>query len=1104
MTINKDNDDKNKENVGDSNIDDFFAQFDKISTKFENKPIDSSLKAKIEKEDTAPSANLNEDSAPVTRRERMKTADKNSFFADVIARLTLILLMIKDFSIRFASRFFLEKEENISNTDAGVGAAMARNSKRKKQKKYRINKGKLFKFILAIGLALTLIVGAFTISVILRAPKIDPNNIYSLLSESSLLYDSDGNVIDSVVVGEGSRTNVEFSALPKNLVNGFVAVEDKTFWDHSGFNFIRIFGAISESIFSGDNISGTSTITQQLARNLYLSETKSDYSITRKIAEAYYTIQLEKHLSKEQILEAYLNTIFLGYNSNGVQAASQAYFSKNVEDLSLFECVALASLPKAPDSYALVKRMSSETVEPENENIIYKGDTYTYVLNDASKDRRDLILTFMAEQGYVTEEEKAEALAINLKDVINPSTSSMSEISSYFADYVISQITDDLEEELNLSAEEANQAVYNNGLRIYTTMNSNAQKIVEEEFANPSNFPGVTNLRKDGDGNIIKENGAVILYSYNNYFDENNNFILTSDEYNLEENGNLTLFKGKRLNFYKTEVQGETDYSVEFKNMFLFEDGTFFNINGGVIMIPQEYKSRDDDGNLIISAEFFTDNPDFMQLNGQSISLSNEHYVLRQKVVQPQAAMVITEPKSGAIMAMVGGRDTVGRLLFNRATSPRQPGSSIKPIGVYGPAIQQGATAAKSGNSQSFGGETSALYGDYWTAASVIDDAPLTVQGKLWPSNWYTGYRGLTTMRASIEQSINVNAVKVFQEVGVAASVDFMKKLGITSIVEKGDTNDLNAAALALGGMTQGISSLEMTGAYGTFLNGGKYVEPVSYLRVENKRGEVILEKIPEEREAMDRDVAFILTDMLRTAVSNGLGAPAAVSGQPVGGKTGTTTDNYDAWFVGFTPQYVASVWIGNDVNIELTQGSTASAKLFGKVMRQVCAGQPTGSFPSASENIIKVTIDSKSGMLPSSLSSLDPRGTVTSEYFIKGTEPTKTDNVHVLVDICNESGYLATPECTSVSSKVGIKRPYGISNVGDMNYEVPHYYCSIHNSNPETYPINPTGAASTFEGGITSSPTDEPEKPDKPGKPGKPEDPTEDDGSTIPDWLNP
>lgn len=1115
---NREDDKKEKKSLTEDssdNIDVFLAQFDEISNKFENKPdadgSEEMLGSRPVESGKAASEKLisNEgDTDSVSRTERLRGENAGNGLSVYLDRLIMLLAIVKQFFINIASKIFLEKhemQEQGTGTDIGTGAAMARNSKRKKQKKYKINKGKLIKFIVGILLVFVLVVGAFTVSVILRSPKIDPNNIYSLLSESSLLYDSEGNIIDSVVVGDGSRTNVDFEALPEDLVNAFVAIEDKTFWEHGGFNYIRIFGAIFESVTSGDNISGTSTITQQLARNLYLSETKSDYSITRKISEAYYTTQLEKNLSKEQILEAYLNTIFLGYNSNGVQAASQAYFSKDVENLTLLESCALASLAKAPDAYALVKRMESDQVLPENENIIYKGDTYTYVFNDLSKDRRNLVLEFMEDQEYISAEEKAEALAINLKDVINPSMESMSEISSYFADYVIAEVIKDLEEELDLTNEEARRAIYNNGLHIYTTMDSKTQKIVETEFSNPSNFPGVTNLKKDGAGNIVKENGSVILYSYSNYFDEAGTFNLSPDEYYMADNGDLVLRKGQRLNFYKTEVQGNTDFSIEFKSMYLVEDGRFYNIGGGVIVVPQEFKSRDEEGNLYISAEFLAENPEVFQETGSGIAVNNQHYVLRQRVIQPQAAMVITAPETGAITAMVGGRETVGRLLFNRAISPRQPGSSMKPIAVYGPAIQQGANAAKTGTPQTYMGETSALYGDYWTPASVIDDSPLTIDGKLWPSNWYTGYRGLNTMRVSIEQSINVNAVKVFQEVGVAASVDFLHKLGITSLVESGDTNDMNAAALALGGMTKGISPLEMTGAYGAFLNQGKYVEPIPYLRVENKRGEVIIERIPAEREAMDKEVAFLMTDMLKSTVQSGIGASAGIGSQPVAGKTGTTTDNYDAWFVGFTPQYVGAIWIGNDVNIELTQGSVASSRLFSTIMKQVSAGIPTGSFPAAPENIISVTVDNKSGLLPSDLSALDPRGTVISEYFIKGTEPTRVDDLHKIVTICNDTGYLATPDCFNLSNKMGIQRPYGIMNVGDINYEAPHYYCHLHNSNSALYPVNPEGGTYVFEGVVTST-SGEPGEGNNNGNGNGNgnKDPEDTDGNNIPDWLNP
>lgn len=1086
-----DNNDKdNKEfNKKENNIDDFFAQFDEISNKFEKKPIDEHKNSKSDSVNgDKPFENADFDS--YSRSERNKEIKQDTIISKVIDKTIIILAIINDFFINTVGKYFLENRE--ASSDLETGAKMARNSKRKKQKKYKVNFMKLFKFLIGIFIIFILAIGAFTTSVILNSPKIDPNNIYSLLSESSLLYDSEGNIIDSVIAGDHARTNVGFDQLPPDLVNAFVAIEDKTFWEHNGFNYIRIFGAIYESVFSGGKIRGTSTITQQLARNLYLAETKSDYEIKRKISEAYYTIQLESKLEKEQIIEAYLNTIFLGYNSNGVQAASQAYFSKDVSQLSLIESAALASLAKAPDSYSLVKRYDSEGVSPENENIIFKGDNYTYVFNDLSKDRRNLTITFMAQQGYITESEKDEALSINLKDIINPSKESISEFSSYFSDYVISQVISDLQDELNLSYEEAKMVLYNNGLRIYTTLDSRAQKIVESEFANPGNFPGVTNLNKNSSGNIVNSNGGVVLYSFSNYFDESGTFTLLPPEYSIKENGDILIYKGNRLNFYKTQVQGNTDYSVEFKNIYQIIDGKFYNISGGVILIPSEYKERDSEGNLIISSQFLKDYPDFLTLSDNSISVSNKSYTLKQKVIQPQASMVITDPYSGGIRAMVGGRETYGRLLYNRATSPRQPGSSIKPIGVYGPAIQQGAEAAKSSTPQIFNGETSALYGDYWTAASVIDDSPLTLDGKLWPSNWYEGYRGLNTMRVSIEQSINVNAVKVFQEVGASESVDFLKNLGITSIVESGEINDMNAAALALGGMTKGISPLEMSGAYGAFVNKGKYIEPIPYTKIENKRGEIILENKSYENQAMDEDVAFIMTDMLRSTVQSGIGASAGIGTQPVAGKTGTTSDNYDAWFVGFTPQYVGAIWIGNDMNIELTQGSVASSRLFSTIMKQVCSGIPTASFPTASENIISVSVDSKSGLLPSDFSYLDPRSTINTEYFIKGTEPTRVDSLHSTAVICTETGYLATPNCLYKSTIMGTLRPYNIENVQDLKYEIPHFYCYIHNYNNGLYPISPLGGFYTFEGAVLSSDYLPPDNGDS-----FPND-------SIPDWLNP
>lgn len=1091
-------------------IDDFFAKFDKISNNFDKSMNKSDQRVNASSEDPdfksvgsiqgtdqSPESKSSKtrlerlsEGKPQSRRTTMHgkpgTSNKEDFPKDV-------------------------QVDGLQEKEQKPGEEPMRKQKQKKKKKYTINKKQLFKFILFLGLGVCLVLGGIVISIIVQTPPIEPDNIYERLAENSTLYDDEENIIDSLMTSDGLRTNISYSDLPEDLVDAFVAIEDKTFWDHNGFNVIRIMGAIKESVFEGEKVSGTSTITQQLARNLYLAETKSDYDLKRKIKEAYYTVLLERHLTKKQILEAYLNTIFLGYNTNGVQAASQAYFSKDVQELTLLECATLASLPQAPDRYALVKRYESSQVDPEDPNIIRKGETYTLVYNNTFNDRKNLVLSFMLAQEKITQAEYDEALAGDLRESINPSEDTANEISSYFADYAIDSVVKDLMEEFNLDESEAKQMIYNNGLKIYTTMNSKMQKIAEQEFTNNANFPKVSGLDKDKAGNILNASKNVLLYSYDNYFNSEGTFTLSPEEYQTSADGGIVLLKGKRLNFYKTEVQGKIDYSVEFKDMYVVQDGIFYSMKGGVIKIPQQFKTKDEEGNLVISGEFFAEQPDFFQSSPEGLSLSREHYTLKQKVVQPQSAMVIFDYKNGGIKAMVGGRNIEGRLLFNRATSPRQPGSSIKPMGVYGPAIQSGMEKAQSGiaNGPSEGNS----YGQLWTAASVIDDAPLTIQGKLWPRNWYAGYRGLQTMRQSLEQSINVNAVKVFTDIGVNTSLNFLKKCGITSIIESGSVNDMNAAALALGGMSKGISPLEMVAGYGSFANKGNYTEPIAYTKVTNKLGEVILEKKAASNQIMDEGVAFIMTDMLRSTVTNGIAGAAAIGSQPVAGKTGTTSDNYDAWFVGFTPQYAASVWIGNDVNIELSQGSVAASKIWSKIMKQVHAGLEAGSFPSAPGNVVNVAIDTKSGRLPSELSALDPReGIVRNEYFIKGTEPTTTDNVHVAVSVCSTSGYLATPYCPATETKVYVKRPYPADpNVGDYAYEQPSYYCNLHNPDVTLYPIDPNktldpdynwdwdgGSGSPDGGGVTPLPGNGNGNGNNNGGNGNPN-----DGSQPPDWLN-
>jgi len=224
---------------------------------------------------------------------------------------------------------------------------------------------------------------------------------------------------------------------------------------------------------------------------------------------------------------------------------------------------------------------------------------------------------------------------------------------------------------------------------------------------------------------------------------------------------------------------------------------------------------------------------------------------------------------------------------------------------------------------------------------------------------------GATSVRTSIAQSINVNAVKAFTQIGPERSLKFLKELGVTTVVETGNISDMNAAALALGGMTEGITPLEMAGAYGAFANGGCYNKPVSYTKVTDRNGEILLERVPQNKYVMDPGVAFIMMDILKSVVTSGSGRNAAIRGRSIAGKTGTTSERYDIWFAGLTPEYSASLWIGIDINLELGEGSLAAARLWGKIMTRVLEHMPESEFLPMPENVIR------SG----------------GEYFIEGTQ---------------------------------------------------------------------------------------------------------------------
>lgn len=861
-----------------------------------------------------------------------------------------------------AARFLSLFVEN-PDYDSSQGETIVKEGKHIKNKPKKFSFFHLFRDIILAGVLCVMIFICYSFVIITKAPKIDPVNIYDNIQQSSVIYNDEGRAVDSAYYTQ-DRKICKYEDMPENLVNAFVALEDKTFWKHHGFNWTRMIGAVFQSITGSGKISGTSTITQQLARNVYLPETMSTRSIKRKVLEMYYAAVIERKLSKKEIVEAYLNTIYLGFGNYGVEAASESYFGKKPKDLSLVQCASLAALPQAPDSYALVQMLGSGETPDDNDTIIKKRPN-KYVANDESKNRRETCLALMKDQGYITEDQYNKAKGQKLTKFLNAQLSNKASKYSYFHEYLLDEVIQDLMEKYDYSEDKATDLVYTGGLNIYSTVDSHAQAMIVKEFNKDSNFPSIAGYSTDGNGNIINSGGGIMLYSYRNFFNSKNEFKLKSQECKVNEDGSLTIKSGYRLNIYNTSA----GYSLEFKPTYVNEGGKLYMYNGGYINIPEKYKSMDDNDNLVISAKFFKKYPDWIKLGKNTATITENAYTLPEKTIEPQASMVIVEVGTGKIKAMVGGRKQQGRQLYNRALNPRQSGSSIKPISVYSGALQKSYDLASEGKKFPFKDtghdrQGSKYYGDYLTASSVIVDKRMTFNGQTWPQNASNSFSGAVTMRKALQNSINVCAVKLELQVGAEYIADLVEKFGITTLDREGGTNDLNPAALALGGLTNGVIPLEMAQAYAAFPNGGVRQSSIAYTKVTDRNGKVLLTSKSESSKVLDEGVAFVMTDMLKSVVSQGIGSPAGISGVQAGGKTGTTSSEFDIWFDGFTPSYAAALWIGNDVNMQLTSMSGPAAALWGKIMNQIPKAKK-GHYKSQPSDVTHVN----------------------GEYYTKGTE---------------------------------------------------------------------------------------------------------------------
>ena len=778
--------------------------------------------------------------------------------------------------------------------------------------------------------------------IIERTPGLDLDSI-APKGYATMIYDSKGNLTDTLVMEGSNRDPAAFEELPEDLINAFVAIEDARFWEHNGID-LRAIARAAVGVLTGNSKGGGSTITQQLIKNNVLGggrETSFGAKLERKLKEQYLAVQLTKVMDKETVLVNYLNTINLGNNTLGVKMAARRYFDKEVSELTLSESAVIAGITQNP---ARLNPLGGR---------------------EANEEKRRVILQYMEEQGYITEEERQEALADPVYDRIQSVDVARQEadrVYSYFTDETIRQATGILTGELSYTENQAYNLLYGGGLTIRTAQDPDIQAVVDREVNNLEHYP-VTRFSLDYRLSVRQAGGQTVHYSQEDI-----------KKWNREEGGRYP------EGIYDTREAAEEDVR-NYKSW----------------RVKEGYESLGERTELIL---------------------------------EPQVSFVILEPSTGQVKAISGGRgEKRANLTLNRATDAlRQPGSAFKILTGFAPALDVGQK----------------------TLADVYYDGPYRVGEKAF-SNWYSGYTGYSNIRDGIVYSMNIVAVRCLMEtVSPELGTVYARNFGITTLTD----TDANPA-LVLGGVTDGVTNLELTAAFGAIGNGGVYREPVFITEILDRNGNVLYRAPDRKRQVIRETTAFLLTDAMAESMTGSrkfsfksLGATSArsaFSGMSQAGKSGTTTSNKDIWFVGFTPYYAAGIWAGYDENQVITGGTSFHKDIWRTIMGEIHEGLPDPGF-SVPAGITGAYVCRKSGKRPiPGVCDADPRGNaVYREYFAVGTEPEEYCDRHVQAAICTETGMTASPECPQTELRTFMRVDEGEGSSEDREL-MPPEGCTLH-----------------------------------------------------------
>lgn len=648
-----------------------------------------------------------------------------------------------------------------------------------------------------------------------RCPSVGVLEAYTP-RQTSKVYAADGRFITEL--GMERRTLITLTDIPPVVRDAFLATEDKRFYSHHGIDFIRVFGAGLRNLRSGGYAQGFSTITMQLARNVFPERISREKSLVRKLKEVKVALGIERRYSKDRILELYLNQIYLGNGAHGVETAAQRYFGKSARDLNLAEAATLAALPKAPSRY-----------DPRR-------------FPDRAVQRRNTIIELMRKDGLVSDADASLARAYPLQ--LAGRTES-GDVAPYFIEWIRQQLD-----------ARFGQRLYQQGLKIYTTLDPDLQSAAERAL--------------------------------------------------------------------ETQLQ-----AIEAGKYGPYRHPTY-----------EQYLAQANEG--------------------QAHADENSPYL--------QGAFVAMDPRTGAVLAMVGGRD-FDDSKFNRATQAlRQPGSTFKPI-LYSTAIQAG-----------------------FPPSYLLDDEPLAVpqiDGTEWtPQNFDLKFEGRMTLRRAFYQSRNVPAIRMGMQLGEQTVIDEARKFGITTPIPPYPSIHIGAAD---------VYPIELISAYSTFATLGTRATPIGITRVESADGKVLWQQDPQLSTILTPQQAWIMVDMMKDVITKGSAAGSV--GQyftlPAGGKTGTTNDGADVWFIGYTADLVAGVWIGLDKPAKIkanAQGGLLAAPAWTAFMNEVYRRKPAPPDWPRPEGIVSRDIDFTTNMLRNPYC---PAADVMTEVYIAGTEPTQPCDVH-------------------------------------------------------------------------------------------------------------